>query len=263
MNGLIVNPLLESKNGSALVLTMNRPDVMNAMSLQLANELRESIIRAENDDSIRAIIITGAGNKAFCAGTDLKERRTLDADQRWIQSRSLFDLNMTIRNSSLPIIAAINGWCLGGGLELAIYCDLRIASDNSQFGWPEMTLGAYPSGGGAVMLPRIIGEAKAKEFFFTARRVNTTDALSLGLIHRVVSSDYLITSALQFVSSIELTSPLGLAGVKKSINTGIDLSFNEALKVDQDIRRPLESTEDYQEGVLAHFEKRSPIFKGK
>ena len=258
-----MNQLLESKDGSVLVLTMNRPEVMNAMSLQLANDLRGSIIRAEKDGSIRAIIITGVGEKAFCAGTDLKERRTLDSDQRWIQSRSLFDLNITIRNSSLPIIAAINGWCLGGGLELAIYCDLRIASDNSQFGWPEMTLGAYPSGGGAVMLPRIIGEAKAKEFFFTARRLNAADALSSGLIHRVVSSANLMTSALQFASSVELTSPLGLAGVKKSINTGIDLPFDQALKVDQDIRRPLESTDDYQEGVLAHFEKRAPIFTGK
>jgi len=258
-----MNSLIENKNGSALVLTINRPEVMNAISGQLAQNLHRSILSAENDKSIRAIVITGIGDKAFSTGMDLKERRVMDSDQKWAHSRLLFDLNTAIRNSPLPVIAAINGWCLGGGLELAIYCDLRVASDHSRFGWPEMTLGGYPSGGGAVMLPRIIGEAKAKEFFFTAQSLNAQDALKLGLVHRIVSNDDLMNSALDYVTGIELTSPLGLAGLKKSMNTGVDLPYDEAVKVDQNIRRPLESTEDYQEGLLAHFEKRRPIFKGR
>jgi enoyl-CoA hydratase/carnithine racemase len=125
-----------------------------------------------------------------------------------------------------------------------------------------MTLGAYPGGGGAVMLPRIIGEAKAKDFFFTARRINATEALNIGLIHRVVSVENLMDATLDFVSGIEQTSPLGLAALKQSINTGVDLPFDQAILVDQDTRRPLEATNDYQEGILAHFEKRKPQFKG-
>ena len=172
--------LLSTINGSSLVLEMNRPESMNAMSSELANSLLSAVLNAGKNEKIRAIIISGAGDKAFCAGTDLKERRHLNPDQKWEQSRSLFHLNEAIRNSSLPVIAAINGWCLGGGFELALYCDLRIATPESKFGWPEMTLGAYPGGGGAVMLPRIIGQAKAKELFFTARRIEAIEALPFG-----------------------------------------------------------------------------------
>ena len=255
--------LLSAIDGSSLVLEMNRPEAMNAMSSDLAKSLLSAVLAAAENKKIRAIIITGAGDRAFCAGTDLKERRHLSADQKWEQSRSLFHLNEAIRNSSLPVIAAINGWCLGGGFELALYCDLRIATPESKFGWPEMTLGAYPGGGGAVMLPRIIGQAKAKELFFTARRIDGIEALDLGILNALVPKEKLMDKAKEFVSGIETTSPLGLAAIKKSINDGADTPFDEAVKVDQMMRRPLESTEDYSEGLLAHFEKRRAIFKGK
>jgi enoyl-CoA hydratase/carnithine racemase len=255
--------LLSAINGSSLVLEMNRPESMNAMSSELAKSLLSAVLAAEENKKIRAIIITGAGDRAFCAGTDLKERRDLSPDKKWEQSRSLFHLNEAIRNSSLPVIAAINGWCLGGGFELALYCDLRIATPESKFGWPEMTLGAYPGGGGAVMLPRIIGQAKAKELFFTARRIDAGDALNLGIINVIVPKEKLMDKAKEFVNNIETTAPLGLAAIKKSINDGADVPFDEAIRVDQNLRRPLESTEDYSEGLLAHFEKRRAIFKGR
>ena len=255
--------LLESTVGSALVLEMNRPEAMNAMSSSLAKSLLIAVSNAEKNKNIRAIIICGAGGKAFCAGTDLTERRNLSADEKWEQSRALFHLNEAIRNSPLPIIAAIDGWCLGGGFELALYCDLRIATPESKFGWPEMTLGAFPGGGGAVMLPRIIGQAKAKELFFTAKRIDAQEAFDLGIINAVIAKDELMMKVNELVSGIETTSPLGLAAIKKSINDGADLPFEEAVKVDQVMRRPLESTEDYSEGLLAHFEKRRPIFNGK
>ena len=255
--------LLESIIGSSLQLQMNRPESMNAMSSELANSILSAVLAAGKNKKIRAIIISGAGGRAFCAGTDLKERRHLNADQKWEQSRALFHLNEAIRSSSLPVIAAIDGWCLGGGFELALYCDLRIATLESRFGWPEMTLGAYPGGGGAVMLPRIIGQAKAKELFFTARRIGASEALDLGIINTITSKDQLMEKAQEFIAGIETTSPLGLAAIKKSINDGADIPFGEAVKIDQVLRRPLESTEDYSEGLLAHFEKRRPIFKGK
>ena len=254
--------LIEREDAIAIV-TLNRPGKRNALSPEMIVRLARFWQEVSADPAIRVIVVTGAGDKAFCAGTDLKERRHLNPDQKWEQSRSLFHLNEAIRNSSLPVIAVINGWCLGGGFELALYCDLRIATPESKFGWPEMTLGAYPGGGGAVMLPRIIGQAKAKELFFTARRIEAIEALDLGIINAIASKDQLMNKAQEFVNGIETTSPLGLAAIKKSINDGADIPFDEAVKVDQMMRRPLESTEDYSEGLLAHFEKRRAIFKGK
>ena len=181
------------------MLTLNRPEVMNAMSSELAQELLAAVQSAGERRDLRSIVICGAGDRAFCAGTDLKQRRDLSPDEKWAQSRTLWELNQAIWNSPKAVIAAIGGWCLGGGFELALYCDLRIAAEDARFGWPEMTLGAYPGGGGAVMLPRIVGRAKAKELFFTARRIGAAEALALGLVERVVPRPQLLDTALEFV----------------------------------------------------------------
>jgi enoyl-CoA hydratase/carnithine racemase len=255
--------LLIEQQGSARVLTLNRPDVMNAMSSELALELREAVQSAGECRDVRAIVITGAGEKAFCAGTDLKQRRDLSPDEKWAQSRTNWNVNQAIWNSPKAVIAAIGGWCLGGGFELALYCDLRIAAEDARFGWPEMTLGAYPGGGGAVMLPRIVGRAKAKELFFTARRIDAAEALALGLVERVVPRPQLLDATLEVVREMEKTSPLGLAAVKQTINQGADLPFQNAVELDQSLRRPLEATRDYEEGIRAHFEKRKPVFRGE
>ncbi|MBE0626458.1 MAG: enoyl-CoA hydratase/isomerase family protein [Burkholderiales bacterium] len=255
--------LLTEQMGTALVLTLNRPEVMNALSSELALQLLAAVKSADGRRDLRTIVITGAGERAFCAGTDLKQRRELNAEEKWAQSRTLWDVNQAIWNSPKAVIAAIGGWCLGGGFELALYCDLRIAAEDARFGWPEMTLGAYPGGGGAVMLPRIVGRAKAKELFFTARRIDAAEALSLGLVERVVPRAQLLDSALAFAREIESTSPLGLAALKQAINRGADLPLAQAAEVDQSLRRPLEATRDYEEGIRAHFEKRKPMFSGQ
>ena len=255
--------LLTEQNGSALILTLNRPEVMNALSNELAQELLAAVQSAGGRRDVRAIVITGAGEKAFCAGTDLKQRRGFSPDEKWAQSRTLWNLNQAIWNSPKAVIAAIGGWCLGGGFELALYCDIRVAAEDARFGWPEMTLGAYPGGGGAVMLPRIIGRAKAKEFFFAARRIDATEAFTLGLAERVVTRAQLVQTTLAYVADIENTSPLGLAAVKQAINQGADLPLGAAAELDQSLRRPLESTRDYEEGIRAHFEKRKPVFRGE
>ncbi|MEO9121877.1 MAG: enoyl-CoA hydratase/isomerase family protein, partial [Burkholderiaceae bacterium] len=191
------------------------------------------------------------------------QRRTLSPDGKWAQSRDGWNVNQALMNSPKAIIAAIAGWCLGGGFELALHCDLRIAADDARFGWPEMTLGAYPGGGAAIMLPRIVGRAKAKELFFTARRISAAQALELGLVERVVSRAELLDTALAYAADIETTSPLGLAAVKQSVNQGADLSIQAAAELDQRLRRPLEATHDYEEGINAHFEKRKPVFRGE
>lgn len=255
--------LLTEQRGAALVLTLNRPEAMNALSSELAQELLAAVESAGRRVEVRAIILCGAGDKAFCAGTDLKQRRDLTPDEKWAQSRMLWDLNQAIWNSPKAVIAAIGGWCLGGGFELALYCDLRIAAEDARFGWPEMTLGAYPGGGGAVMLPRIVGRSKAKELFFTARRIGAAEALALGLLERVVPRAQLLATALEYCREIESTSPLGLAAVKQAVNRGADLPLADAAALDQSLRRPLEATRDYEEGIRAHFEKRKPIFRGE
>lgn len=255
--------LLSELKGTALVLTLNRPEVLNALSSELSQELLAAVLAANGRRGVRTIIITGAGDKAFSAGTDLKQRRTLSPDGKWAQSRAGWNLNQALLESPKAVIAAIGGWCLGGGFELALHCDLRIASDDARFSFPEMTLGAYPGGGAAVMLPRIVGRAKAKELFFTARRIGAAEALTLGLVERVVPRPELLDTALAYAVDIERTSPLGLAAVKQSVNQGADLSLQEASKLDQVLRRPLEATLDYEEGINAHFEKRKPIFRGE
>lgn len=255
--------LIADQVGRTLVLTLNRPESMNALSSALVQALTASIEKAEHDSSIRSIIITGAGEKAFCAGTDLKERRDMDPDQKWAQSRGGWNLNQAIFNSSKAVVAAIDGWCLGGGFEMALYCDLRIAAQDARFGWPEMTLGAYPGSGAALMLPRLIGPARAKQMFFTACRMTAQQACDIGLVQEVVPRADLLPRALAWCEDMNATSPLGLAAVKRSINQGADLPLDQAAELDQSLRRPLEATRDYEEGIRAHFEKRKPVFVGQ
>ncbi|MDS1141846.1 enoyl-CoA hydratase-related protein [Pusillimonas sp. SM2304] len=255
--------LVREKIDKAVVLTLNRPESMNALSHELVGRLIEAIKDASEDPDCRSIILTGAGDKAFCAGTDLKERRSLSPEEKWAQSRGGWNLNQALFNSPKAVIAAVGGWCLGGGFELALYCDIRIAADDARFGWPEMTLGAYPGSGAALMLPRIVGPAQAKLLFFTARRIDAHEAYRIGLVERVVSRPALLEAALEFAGEVERTSPLGLAAVKRSVNQGSDLPLDEAAKLDQMLRRPLEGTRDYEEGIRAHFEKRKPVFAGR
>jgi enoyl-CoA hydratase/carnithine racemase len=255
--------LLCERKDSALILTLNRPQVMNALSSELAAALQEAVEKAHDDNGVRTIILTGAGDRAFCAGMDLKQRSTLTPDQKWVQSRAGWHLYQSLMNSPKAVIAAIGGWCLGGGFELALACDLRYAATDARFGWPEMTLGAYPGGGAAVFLPRLVGRARAKELFFTARRVGAEEALGLGIVQHVVGRAELMDYVLGVAHDIEATSPLGLAAVKRSVNEGSDLSMDEAAALDQRLRRPLEGTHDYEEGIRAHFEKRKPVFKGE
>ncbi|MCC6246254.1 MAG: enoyl-CoA hydratase/isomerase family protein [Rubrivivax sp.] len=259
-----MSPLLIEEMGSALLLTLNRPEVLNALSMELTEALLAAVKGATERRHIRSIIITGAGTKAFSAGTDLKQRRDFSPDEKWAQSRSLWYLTEAIRSSPKAVIAAVGGWCLGGGFELALACDLRIAADDARFAWPEMTLGAYPGAGAAVMLPRLIGPAAAKELFFTAaRRIDAAKAHAIGLVQAVTTREQLMETAFAYAADIEHTSPLGLAGIKQVVNQATDLPWEEAVRLDQAVRRPLEGTRDYAEGIQAHFEKRRPVFIGE
>jgi enoyl-CoA hydratase/carnithine racemase len=160
------------------------------------------------------------------------------------------------------LIAAIHGWCLGGGFELALFCDLRLATPEAAFSFPEMTLGAYPGAGAAIALPRLIGRGRAKEIFFSARRVPADEALALGIVEWVVPRGELLDRARALAEKMKGCSPLGLAGIKQMVNLGADLTFEDAVALNERLRRPLEATRDYEEGIRAFFEKRRAVFTG-
>ena len=254
--------LLREFKESAVQFTLNRPEVLNALSSELAEALASAVNDMSNRKDVRCIVIRGAGGKAFCAGTDLKERRHLNADEKWAQSRKLWTINQALLASPKPIIAAIDGWCLGGGFELALFCDLRLATDSSVFGWPEMTLGAYPGSGAAVMLPRLIGPSATKKMMFATHRNSAAEVEALGLLNWLVPKEKFETSLSEIIKEINRRSPLALAALKEVIARAVELPFEEAMRFDHSRRRPLEATKDYQEGITAHFEKRQPVFTG-
>ena len=257
-------PLLHEERDGVVVLTLNRPEVRNAISKALAEEIEATIRGLSTRRDIRVVIFHGAGDAAFSAGTDLKERRDLSADEKWEQSASLRRANDAIWNAAQPVIAAIHGWCLGGGFELACNCDLRIAADDAVFAWPEMQLGAYPGGTAGVVFPRLVGRARAKELFFTARRVRAEEALELGIVERVVGVGTHLDAALAMAEEIKAnSSPLGAAAVKRMVNAGADMSIGDASALNDALRRPLEGTKDYEEGIRAFFEKRRPVWRGE
>jgi enoyl-CoA hydratase/carnithine racemase len=214
---MTVTILLVERLEGTLVLTLNRPEALNALSTQLAVSVRDTVQDACRDDGIRSILITG-GARAFSAGTDLKQRSRLHAHGKWRQSRALWDLTQTIWQAPCPVVAAIGGWCLGGGLELALSCDFRIAAADACFGWPEMTLGAYPGGGAAVTLPRTMRLPAAKEMFFTARRLTASEALRYGLVDRVVPAPRLRAEALGFAERLHGGTRCAVAAAKLALN---------------------------------------------
>ncbi|WP_454731023.1 MULTISPECIES: enoyl-CoA hydratase/isomerase family protein [Cupriavidus] len=254
--------LIEEMRGASLVLTLNRPEALNALSSELVQALRDAVGRAASMPEARTVILTGAG-RAFSAGTDLKQRQTLSREQKAAQSQLLLTLSEELWDLPMPVIAAVGGWCLGGGAELALACDLRVAADNATFGFPEMTLGAYPGSGGPVTLSRIVGVTRAKDLLFTARRFGAEDAHRFGMVDRVVPAEHLLDEALNWAREMEATAPLALAALKRSLNEGASLSLREAGALDQRLRRPLDATQDNEEGMRAHFEKRRPVFRGR
>jgi len=242
--------LLVEERGQIAILTLNRPQVQNAISKALAEKLEAAIRAIARRRDLRVVIITGAGDRAFSAGTDLKERRELDADGKWEQAGALRKANDAIWSLPKPVIAAIQGWCLGGGYEIALNCDIRIASKTAVFSWPEMQLG--------------VGRARAKELFFTARKVKAEEALELGIIERLTEPGEHLTTALAMAQEIiSNSSPLGAAAVKQMVNLGSEMSVAEAHVLNDLLRRPLEGTKDYEEGIRAFFEKRQPVWQGE
>lgn len=256
------NLIIEKKDGVALV-TLNRPDVMNAFNVELLTTLRKRIAELGSAKDIRVIIITGAGDRAFSAGADLKERAGMDDDQVREFILNIRDLFTSIEALSKPVIAGVNGIALGGGTELALASDIRIASTNASMGLTETRLAIIPGGGGTQRLPRLIGRGKAKELIFTGRRVGAEEALEIGLANKICSPEDLLDECLAMAAMICETGPIAIQQAKFAINNGLETDLHTGLAIESSAYWLTIPTRDRLEGLAAFNEKRPPVYKGE
>lgn len=245
------------------VITLNRPEAANALSLQMLYELHEAIHEIKFDRQVRCVLVTGAGDKAFCAGADLKERAGMDA----IQVRKTVALirgNINdLEQLPQPVIAAVNGVAFGGGTELALACDIRVAAETAKFGLTETSLGIIPGAGGTQRLPRLIGKGRAKELIFTARRIDAKEALDIGLVEYVTPTAGALNKAMELAQQIVRNGPIAVTQAKYAIDKGYDVDLQTGLAIEQNAYEVVIPTKDRLEGLQAFKEKRPPVYKGE
>jgi enoyl-CoA hydratase len=256
------NILFEKKEGIAYI-TINRPNVLNALNAQTLDELRRALIEIKKDDSLGAVIITGSGEKAFIAGADINElavQTSASGKNFALNGQHIFSM---IENLGKPVIAAINGFALGGGCELALACTLRVASENAELGQPEVNLGIIPGYGGTQRLPRLVGTGRAMELILTGGRIDANEAERTGLVNKVVPQSELIETAKVMAKKIMSKGPLAISYGIEAINKGMQMSLQEGLFLEATLFGLLCATEDMKEGTKAFLEKRKASFKGK
>ena len=253
---------VEEEKG-VLLLTLNRPEVMNSLNFALLHAIGDQIGAIRHRSDVRVVVITGAGEKAFCAGADLKERATLPPEKVKEFIYTIRDLFTSIELLSKPVIAAVNGIALGGGTELSLACDIRIASATATMGLTETRLAIIPGGGGTQRLPRLIGKGKAKELIFTGRRVKAEEALSIGLVNQVCEPADLVDEARKMAEMICQGGPIAIEQAKHAINYGLETDLHTGLAIESTAYWTCIPTEDRLEGLAAFKEKRKPVYKGK
>ena len=251
------------EKGPITVLTLNRPERMNALDFSTLLYLQAAVAKLAGDDETRVVIITGAGERAFSAGADLKERETMTPEQVRLYIRTIRDTFSAIAALPQPVIAAVNGIALGGGTELCLACDIRIAAENAEFGLTETSLGIIPGAGGTQRLPRIIGRARAKEMILTARRITAAQAEAWGLVNRVVARDQLWPEAMIVAEQIAENAPLAVRQAKYAIDAGAEVDLYTGLGIETRAYDVLIPTEDRREGLAAFREKRKPVYRGR
>jgi enoyl-CoA hydratase/carnithine racemase len=251
------------KKDQVVLLTLNRPEIMNSFNFEMLHALRDQVETLRFDSECRVIIITGAGEKAFCAGADLKERATLSPIQVKQYIFTIRNLFTTIEQLPKPVIAAVNGVALGGGTELALASDIRIASKTATMGLTETRLAIIPGGGGTQRLPRLVGKGKAKELIFTGRRVGAEEALSIGLVNQMAEPGDLISSCFKMAEMICETGPVAVEQAKYAINYGLETDLHTGLAIESNAYWVTIPTEDRLEGLAAFREKRKPVYKGR
>lgn len=255
--------LLVERDGRVAILTINRPSVLNALNAATLDDLRRALLDCRHDDAVRAIVITGSGNKAFAAGADIGEL----ASQTALQNKDLaargqhvFDL---IENMGKPVIAAINGYALGGGCELAMACTLRMAADSATLGQPEVNLGLTPGYGGTQRLPRLVGKGVALDLLLTGRQISAGEALGIGLVNRVVPGPELLAQAKQWAQDLATKAPVAVRLIIEAVNRGSELTLDRGAFLESTLFGLASSSEDMREGTTAFLQKRKPEFKGR
>ena len=248
--------LIFDKEDGIRIITLNRPERLNAISMQLIRDLEKVLAEIDEDGEARAVILTGAG-RGFCAGADVKEP---DADKLPTGRNTFFS---KLEDVKKPVIAAINGHCNGGGLELALCCDFRIAAEGAYFGAGEVKLGVMPGGGGTARLPRLIGPGRAKEFLYFGNRIDAHEAYRIGLVNKVVSLEKLMEEARRWAAELAERPPLSVKMIKDCVNLGMQMDLAGALDYEAKCSAVLAKSEDKIEGIQAFVEKRKPVFKGR
>ena len=237
-------------------IILSRPKQMNALNIAMLDELSNSLDKINKLEDIRCIIVTGSGEKAFAAGADTKIMESMDLYEGTALSKKGNEVFMKLQQMPMPVIAAVNGYALGGGLELALSCDIRIASENAFFGLPEVTLGIMPGFGGTQRLPRLIGYSKAAELAFTGRCIGAAEALQAGMVSAVYPPEELIDRAFELAKVISANAPIGIRSAKKSMSLGLQQDINSAVEIEGQYFGMLFATKDKQEGLSAFNNRR-------
>ncbi|HEX74953.1 MAG TPA: crotonase [Dehalococcoidia bacterium] len=256
--------IIYSKEKGIARIIINRPEKRNALNQAVRLELQQVLRDIEADDSVRVAIVTGAGDKAFISGADITELKEMTPIACEARASTLGQQLFTdLENLGVPVIAMINGFCLGGGCELAMCCDIRIASENAKLGQPEINIGIFPGAGGTQRLPRLVGWGKAKELLYTGRMIDAAEAERIGLVDKVVPQDKLDSTVTELAKTIVSKSPIIIKLLKRVINTGMHTNLPDGLSYEKSTFSLCFATEDHSEGMAAFLEKREPEFKGK
>ena len=255
--------LLVSRDAGIAIVTINRPQVLNALNIHTLDELRRAILALKYDDGVRVVIITGAGDKSFIAGADINElsqQTPIGGREHALRGQHVFDL---IENMGKPVIAAINGYALGGGCELAMACTIRIAADTAKLGQPEINLGIIPGYGGSQRLSRLVGRGRALELLLTGDQIAAAEAYRLGLVNRVVTGANLMGEARKLALALAAKAPIAVRYIIDAVNKGLQMPLPDAQVFEATLFGLVAATEDMREGTKAFLEKRKAEFKGK
>jgi enoyl-CoA hydratase len=255
------NLLIERDEATAIV-TINRPKVLNALNTQTLDELRRAILELKQDEGVRVVILTGAGEKSFVAGADINElavQTPTSGREHALAGQHVLDL---IENMGKPVIAAINGYALGGGCELAMACTIRIAADTAKLGQPEINLGIIPGYGGSQRLPRLVGKGRALELLLGGEQISAQEAHRIGLVNRVVPAGELMAEAKKLAATLAAKAPIAVRYILEAVHQGLEMPLAQAQNVEATLFGLLASTDDMREGTAAFLEKRKPAFKG-
>jgi enoyl-CoA hydratase/carnithine racemase len=259
----VTGPVSWARDDTVVTVTLDRPKALNALSTELAAALAETVEQAASTDGVRALVLTGAGDRGFCAGADLRQRADLDDHGWFVQREVLRRAFAAVRRCPLPTVAAVFGYTLGGGTELALSCDLVVAADDTVMGLPEVTLGLVPGGGGTQLLARRVGAAAAKELILTGRRVDAAEALRIGLVNRVTPRKELLGVAHTLAGEVAANAPTATRLAKWAVDLGAGLALEAGIEVEDQAWRRAVLSDDRREGIAAWSDRRAPDWPGR